>query len=161
GALQDRIAGADWLTDTCAPTVAEQVVVAAGGQNALHAILAATLEPGDAIACGRFVYSGLKALAVRLGLRLVPLPALTAAALEAALAEQPVRALSLVTTNDNPTTHTVPGEERRALADILVRHDLQLIEDDAYGALAADPEPPVTAFAPDRAWYVASTSKII
>ena len=161
GALQDRIAGAELLSRLCVATPAEQVVLTAGGQNALHAILASTLRPGDAIACGRYVYSGFKALATRLGLRLVPLAEMTAAALEEALSRTAIQALYLVPTNDNPTTHTIGERERRAIAALLVRHDLQLIEDDAYGPLSADVLPAVTSFAPDRAWYVASTSKII
>src|SRR5262249_46134289 len=152
------IAGAELLSAICAPTVAEQVVLAAGAQNALHAILA-TLQPGDAIACGRHVYSGLKALAARLGLRLVPLAEMRAEALEAALGAGSVQALYLVSTNDNPTTHTVSLAEREAIAALAREHDLQVIEDDAYGLLASDPLPTVTALAPERAWYVASTSK--
>lgn len=161
GALQDRIAGAEWLSGICTETVAEQVVLAAGGQNALHAILASTFQRGDAIACGRYVYSGLKALAARLDLRLVPLAEMSAGALEAALSSQPIRALYLVPTNDNPTTLTLDVAERKAIAAVLARYDLQLIEDDAYGPLAADPLPPVSAFVPGRAWYVASMSKIV
>ncbi len=161
GALQDRIAGAELLSRLCVATPAEQVVLTAGGQNALHAILASTLRPGDAIACGRYVYSGFKALATRLGLRLVPLAEMTAAALEEALSRTAIQALYLVPTNDNPTAHTIDEGERRAIAALLVRHDLQLIEDDAYGPLSADALPAVTSFAPDRSWYVASTSKII
>jgi DNA-binding transcriptional MocR family regulator len=161
GALQDRIAGAELLSRIGVATAAEQVVLTAGGQNALHAILASTLRPGDAIACGCHVYSGFRALAARLGLRLVPLPEMTAAALEDAASRESIQALYVVSTNDNPTAHTLPAGERRAIAKVLARHDLQLIEDDAYGPLAAEALPTVTSYAPDRSWHVASTSKII
>lgn len=161
GALQDRIAGAQLLTPLCGPTNAEQVVLTAGGQHALHAILEAQFEPSDAIACGRYVYSGFKALAARLRLRLVPLEEMTAPALDAAVAENEIRGLYLVPTNDNPTAHTVGLAERRAIAAVIERHGLALIEDDAYGPLAAEPLPTLTSFVPDKSWHIASTSKII
>lgn len=157
GAPQDRAAGAAWLASLGAPADEAQVVMTAGGQNALHAILATALAPGDAIACGRFVYPGLKALAARLGLTLVPLAELSAAALEAAA----VKALYLVPTNDNPTAHTVMLEERRAIAAVAERRGLIVIEDDAYSALSSTPIPPLGALAPGRCWHIASLSKIV
>lgn len=161
GALQDRIAGADLISRICAPSVAEQVVLTAGGQSALHAILASTLAPGDAIACGQYVYSGLKALASRLGLRLVPLPDMSVDALVQACRTETIRALYVIPTNDNPTARTLTLAERMDLAATVVARGMTLIEDDAYGMLAADPVPGITAFARGNAWYIASASKIL
>jgi DNA-binding transcriptional MocR family regulator len=161
GAPQDRAAGARLLSGRGLPSAEEQVIVTAGGQNALHAILSTTLRAGDTVACGAFVYPGFRALAERLGLILLPLPAMDAAALEQACGAQEVRALYVVPTNDNPTTATLSADEREAIALVAQRHALQVIEDDAYGLLASDPIPPIAAFAPERCWYVASLAKII
>lgn len=161
GAAADRAAGARLLARNGLPSGEEQVIVTAGGQNALHAIVGAALRPGDTVACGRFVYSGFRALAQRAGLRLRALPETTAAALEDACRAAPVRALYIVPTNDNPTTATLPLVERQAIAAVARRHDLQIIEDDAYGLLAAPPVSPVAAFAPERCWHVSSMSKIL
>ncbi|MBO9498604.1 MAG: PLP-dependent aminotransferase family protein [Novosphingobium sp.] len=161
GAAEDRAAGARLLAQLGLPAAPGQVLVAAGGQNALHAILAATLEPGDAVACARYVYPGFRALAERLGIVLVPLPELTGDALRAACAAQPVKALYCVPTNDNPTTATLSPETRRGLAQAAEDCGLQVIEDDAYAPLAADPLPPIAALVPHRSWHVASTSKIV
>lgn len=161
GAAQDRAAGAALLTRRGLASGEEQVIVTAGGQNALHAILTATLGAGDMVACGRFVYPGFKALAERLGLILLPLEAIDAATLDVACRTHPVRALYVVPTNDNPTTATIVAAEREAIAQVARCHDLQVIEDDAYGLLARDPVPPIAAFAPEHCWYVASLSKIV
>ncbi len=48
GAPQDRAAGAALLSARGLPSVEEQVIVTAGGQNAPHAILTSTLDAGDA-----------------------------------------------------------------------------------------------------------------
>eukprot|EP01035_Chromulina_nebulosa_P033142 gene33142-44362_t len=155
GAPQARGAGAALLTGLGMPTDDEQVIVTAGGQNALHAIVSATLSPGDVVACGRHVYPGFTALARRLGLRLVPLAALDAEHMTMACHEQRVRALYVVPTNDNPTTMTVSGDERKALAEVAARHGVIIIEDDAYGALARNPVATFAALAPDTSWHIA------
>ncbi|MDH7973351.1 PLP-dependent aminotransferase family protein [Sphingomonas sp. AR_OL41] len=161
GAPQARAAGAALLTGLGMSTDDEQVIVTAGGQNALHAIVSAALSPGDVVACGRHVYPGFTALARRLGLRLVPLPAFDAAHLTIACREQRVRALYVVPTNDNPTTMTVSVDERKALAEVAARHGVIIIEDDAYGALARNPVPTFAALAPETSWHIASMSKIL
>ncbi|GAA0327425.1 PLP-dependent aminotransferase family protein [Sphingomonas oligophenolica] len=161
GAPPDRAAGARLLSGRGLPSAEEQVIVTAGGQNALHAILSTILKAGDAVACGRFVYPGFRALAERLGLTLVPLAAIDAASLDQAYRAHSIKALYVVPTNDNPTTATIAETEREAIALMARRHDLQVIEDDAYGLLAHDPIRPIAAFAPERCWYIASLSKII
>jgi DNA-binding transcriptional MocR family regulator len=161
GGLADRAAGARLIAAAGIAALDEQVVVTAGAQNALHAILNATLRPGDAVACGGFVYSGFRALAERLGLRLVPLAAIDGDTLAAACRTDRVRALYVVPTNDNPTAATLDTATRRSIADQARMHDLTVIEDDAYAALCAAAPPPIAAAAPERTWYVASVSKTI
>lgn len=165
GAPQDRQAGADWLAQRGIDADEDNVLVVSGAQTALHAIANAVFEPGDAICTGPFVYAGWLAIARRLGLRIVPVAAdaqgIDPEALERACAEQTIRAVYAVPTNDNPTTATMGIERRRALAEVARRHDLRIIEDDAYGRLGSDPLPPLAALAPERTWHVASLSKII
>jgi DNA-binding transcriptional MocR family regulator len=161
GAADVRTAGAMLLSRIGLRSAPDQVVVTAGGQNALHAVLRAIASPGDRIACSRFVYPGFLALAQRLALELVPLPEMTGEALEAACDKGPIRALYVVPTNNNPTTETVTAAERERIAEAARRADIQILEDDAYGLLPHEPLPPIASFAPERSWYVLSTSKII
>ncbi|MBB6426736.1 PLP-dependent aminotransferase family protein [Sphingopyxis sp. JAI128] len=161
GAAADRETGAALIARTGLSSDAEQIVVTAGGQNALHAIAAAILRPGDRVACGRFVYPGFLALARRIGVTLVPLARIGADTLEAAHAAAPLRALYVVPTNDNPTTTTIATAERRAIAAWARETGVQIIEDDAYGLLPDAPLPAITSFAPESGWYVASMAKII
>lgn len=164
GALRDRQEAAQAYAARGIATIADQVAIAAGGQNALHAIMAAGLRPGDRIAAPRIVYPGLIAVARQLGLKIDPVDsdaggidpdAVQAAAMAGA------KALYLVPTNDNPTTATLDLERRLWLAAIVRRHGMMLIEDDAYGLLPAKPLPPVTAFVPERSWHIASVAKIV
>jgi DNA-binding transcriptional MocR family regulator len=161
GRAADRAAGAEIFGRLGLASDPDQVVVAAGAQNALHAIVDATLARGDRVACGTHVYPGFLALARRAGLRLAPLPQVDADALDALCRRERVQALYVVPTNDNPTTRTLDEAERAALAEVARRHGVRLIEDDAYGQLAETPIAPISRFAPELGWYVASLSKII
>lgn len=161
GSPQTRRAGALLLSRMGLTTESDQIVVTAGGQNGLNAILASIARPGNCLACGTFVYPGFKALAERLGLELLPLPAMSADALGAACRRRSVRALYVVPTNDNPTTTTLSESEREQIAAVAVEEGVQIIEDDAYGLLAPKPLPPIASFAPESSWYIQSTSKVI
>lgn len=161
GAAADRETGAALMTRTGLTSDAEQMVVTAGGQNALHAIAATILKPGDRVACGCFVYPGFHALARRIGVTLVPLRRIAADTLEAAHTVAPLRALYVVPTNDNPTTATIATAERRAIGAWAREAGVQIIEDDAYGLLPDAPLPAITSFAPENGWYVASMAKIL
>lgn len=161
GAAADRESGTELLARTGLSSSVEQIVVTAGGQNGLHAIASAILKPGDRVACGRFIYPGFAAIARRMGVELVPLPDMTADALEAAHSAAPLRALYVVPTNDNPTTATIAVGERRTIAAWAQDAGVQIIEDDAYGLLADAPIPAIASFAPRISWYVMSMAKIV
>ena len=161
GAAADRETGAELLTRTGLVSSVEQIIVTAGGQNGLHAVASTILKPGDRVACGRFVYPGFAATARRIGVTLVPLPEMSASALEAAHADTPLRALYVVPTNDNPTTATIALSDRRDIAAWALDAGVQIIEDDAYGLLPDAPIPAIASFAPTISWYIASTAKII
>lgn len=165
GAAADREAGASWLAERGIEASEDTVLLVSGGQTALHAIATAVLKPGEAVCTGAFVYPGWLSLARRSGLKIVDIESdeqgLDPAAVERACQMQGVRAIYVVPTNDNPTTVTTSQERREALVAVARRHNLKIIEDDAYGLLPATPLPPIAALAPERTWHVASLSKII
>jgi len=165
GAPVDRQAGARWLTARGIEASEDNVLVVSGAQNALHAVATAMLGAGDGVCTGSFVYPGWLAIARRMGLRLMPLPCdesgIIPSALEAACAEGGVRALYIVPVNDNPTTLTTGAARRDELVAVARRHDLNIIEDDAYGPLVPAAPAPIAALAPERTWHVSGSSKII
>jgi DNA-binding transcriptional MocR family regulator len=164
GSLHDRRAAATAFAERGLPTSEEQIVITAGGQNALHAILGSVIAPGSSIATGRHCYPGMLALCRRFGIAVVPIgndrEGIDPDALAAALAAG-AQTLYLTATNDNPTTATLGPERRAAIAQIARRHGTLIIEDDAYGLLPSAPLPPLAALAPELCWHITSTSKII
>lgn len=165
GMVSAREAGADLLSARGVPCHDDTVLVTAGGQHALHAVVSAELQPGDTVAIAAHAYPGFLSIARRYGLRLCVIPCdgegLDPVALDAACLKSAIRAVYVVPTNDNPTTATMGIERRQVLAETATRHGLTVIEDDAYGLLPERPLAPIATFAADRTWHIASVSKIL
>jgi DNA-binding transcriptional MocR family regulator len=86
-------------------------------------------------------------------------------ALEAALARGPKPAfLYTIPTFQNPSGRTLSGERRRRLVELAAAHDLLVLEDDPYGLVRYEGEPPATLFELDggeRVAYSSSFSKTV
>jgi len=141
---------------------AERLLITAGAQQAIFAAFAAA--PGGPVAVEAVTYPLALAALRRLGRPTVALPldeeGVRPDALEAALrSADPPRVLYLVPTLQNPTGATM-GEARRArIAELAHRHDLVIVEDDIYAALAPEAPPSLAALAPDHAFHLGSFSK--
>ncbi|MEV7570131.1 PLP-dependent aminotransferase family protein [Streptomyces tanashiensis] len=139
------------------------VLFAGNGRQAIAAALSALVPPGGRLGVEALTYPLVKAVAERLGIRLVPL-ALDAEgvrpdALEAAHRTAPLVAVYLQPTLHNPLS-TTTGEARRAeLAELLRRLDLTAVEDTTWAFLVPDAPAPLAAHAPERVLLVDSLSK--
>lgn len=165
GAMADRTAGAAWLAPLFGKLDIEQIVVCAGAQSALAALILALSHPDDAIAAEPTVYPGLMTAARQLGRRVVSV-AVDASGmrpdlLDAACASQRVAMIYLNPTLQNPTTRTMPAARRQEILRIAARHRVRIIEDDPYSLLAAEPPPPLARMAPDQVVHVATLSKCL
>jgi DNA-binding transcriptional MocR family regulator len=165
GTLQDRAAGAAWLRPVLGPISPGRVLVCPGAQSAMHAILATLSRPGDALVTESLAYPGLRALAAHMGLTLLGAPmdaeGLLPDALDAICRDRAPRAIVCTPTHQNPTTATMGAARREAVAAVARRHNIVLIEDDAYGLLPADQPRALSAYAPERSFYVATTAKTL
>lgn len=171
GRAADRAAGASWLSRRgYLPNDPSRVVVCAGAQHAVMVSLMAVARSGDAVAVEALTWPGIKATADALGIELVPVPVdaegLSPRALLRLAARQRIAALYCMPSVQNPTATVMPLARRQAVAAIARRLEFQIIEDDAYGFLAEEDAngtpvepPPLATLAPERTWYVRSTSK--
>jgi DNA-binding transcriptional MocR family regulator len=98
-------------------------------------------------------------------LRLIGLPGdaegIDPDALDTAIRNHRPKALYLNPTLNNPTTRTISLARRQSIADVLLAHRLQLIEDDAYGFIPPQPPAPLASFAPDLVWHIGGLAKCI
>ncbi|ORE98402.1 PLP-dependent aminotransferase family protein [Aurantimonas sp. 22II-16-19i] len=165
GSEKDKVAASSWLSMRGMVPKLERIAVTPGAHPTITAILSIIAKPGDTILCEEITYPGLRAIARLLNLELVGLPmdrqGILPDALEAAIRVQAPRALYLNPTLQNPTTVTMPTERRLAVAEILTRHGLPAIEDDAYGFIPQKAPAPLAVSAPELIWHIGGLAKCI
>ena len=165
GAEWDRNAGAAWLAPRLPGLTAERIAVCPGTQGALVTVLTLLAQRGDTVCVEALAYPGFLALAAHLGIHTLPVAmdddGLVPESFDAACKAHRPKALYCTPTFHNPTTATIPLARRRRLIEIARRHDVPIIEDDAYGALPHQPVAPLAALAPDRVYHIAGLSKCL
>lgn len=163
GSAADRDIARSWMQANGLDHDPQRFAITPGAHSSLYAILTLLSEPGQTVLCETLTYPGLRSIAARLGLQLIGVPGddqgLRPDALERAITEHWPSALYLNPTLQNPTTGTISEIRRREIAEVLARHEVQLIEDDAYRFVASDAPAPISRLVPDLSWHVAGISK--
>jgi DNA-binding transcriptional MocR family regulator len=164
GSDEERELAARWLRPRVPHASAERLLVYPGNQAILFNALMSLTSPGDVVLTEALTFPGVKAAAEALRLRLVGVPmdqeGIRPDALKSACRQHKPKAIYLVPTLHNPTTATLGPERRQLIAEIIRRHGLALIEDDAYGLL----EPaaaPIVNLIPERTYLAVGLSKCI
>jgi len=165
GNPQDRQAAADWLNQTLSHITVNRTLITAGAQAALYAIFKCISQQDDGIACGEFVYPGLKAVADEQNLQLYPVKmdkqGMLPDAFEALCQQQAISVLYVVPAMDNPTMATLPLARRQQLVEIARSHNVVIIEDDPYSILLPGREPAFIDLAPELTWHIRTLAKCI
>jgi DNA-binding transcriptional MocR family regulator len=160
-----RRAGARWMADNAnlGGLDWKRVIVTGGAQQAIAVAFMAASRPGAPLIVEALTFSGVKTLAAALDHRLygaaMDAEGLTPEGLEAAAAASGAR-VAYVQPLQNPTGRMMGMARRQAIVDVARRQGLLLIEDDLYGAYAAElGRPPLALLAPERTFYVTGLSK--
>lgn len=165
GLPEHRRAAAAWLSGRGVESDPDDIVIVNGGQQAVSVLLSALLKPGEMVAAEELTDAGIKFLAANRQLVLKGLPidadGLIPEAFEAACRSGPLRALICCPNHHSPTLAVMPVGRRKAIAEIAVRHDVILIEEDVYGGFLETALPSIAGFAPEQTYYVTSLSKIV
>lgn len=148
-----RTALADQLTAGGLSTVADEVVVTTGAQQGISAAAACWVRPGDTVVVDDPTYPGAVAAFTAAGARLVGVPVdahgVQLAPLAEALAAGPALAY-VQSTLHSPTGAVLRESRREAIAALVARHRVPLVEDVALSPLAWGRTPaPIAAHAPD------------
>ena len=156
----------DWLSRVeLGQITPEDIALTHGGQNGIILVLQAILR-GDrpTVLVEELSYPGFRRAAelLRADIQGVAMDAegVRPDALEAAIRKTGAQVFCSSPEVQNPTTIFTPLERRRALADICIRHGVEMVEDDCYG-MGAHRAPGYRALAPDLGWYVSSVSKTL
>ncbi|WHZ37887.1 PLP-dependent aminotransferase family protein [Sagittula sp. MA-2] len=165
GSDKDKAAASTWLSLRGMIPSSARLVISPGAHSTICAILTILTEPGDTILCEQITYPGFRNIASRRGLNLVGIEmdkdGILPDALSDAIRTHGPKALYLNPTLQNPTTLTIPTDRRLAISEVLNKHGLQLIEDDAYGFIPAKAPAPIAVSAPDLTWHIGGLAKCI
>lgn len=165
GSDKDKEAASTWLSLRGMVPTSARLVVSPGAHSTICAILTILTEPGDTVLCEQITYPGFRNIASRRGLNLIGVEmdadGILPDALDAAITRHGPKALYLNPTLQNPTTLTIPTDRRLDISEILNKHGLPLIEDDAYGFIPAKAPAPIAVSAPDLTWHIGGLAKCI
>jgi 2-aminoadipate transaminase len=172
GELPLREALVAWMARRGIAAKAEQVLVTTGSQQGFDLILRVMLDPGDLVLVERPTYTTALQALRHAGARVITVgtdaEGMLVDELESVLVHPGIKAIYTLPTFGNPTGATMSLARRKRLLELAVRHQLLIIEDDAYGDLRFDGEevPALAALAreagaEDRLVYLATLSKIV
>jgi DNA-binding transcriptional MocR family regulator len=160
-----RAAGARWLAEGGLEVAPERVLVTGGAQHGMAVVLATLARSSDVILTEALTYTGVKALAGTLGLRLEPVACdaegLDPDAFDAACRRHAPRALYTMPTLQNPTGSVLSADRRAALVAVAREHGVALVEDDTYARLCPAAPPALAHLAPELTYYLTGTAKAL
>lgn len=165
GTKRQRDAGVMWMQKSGFYTDSEHIVPAAGGQNALTAVLGAFFEGGNKIGTESMTYPGIKTAAKLFGIHLIPVQSkdneLTEEGILYAVQNENIKGLYVIPDYQNPTAHIMSLETRKMIAKAAQKENLLVIEDGINNLLEEKPIPPIASFAPEHIIYISSLSKTV
>ncbi|ACK50932.1 transcriptional regulator, GntR family with aminotransferase domain [Methylocella silvestris BL2] len=165
GSPADKDAASAWLGRRSLVPSQDRLFVTPGAHPALLGIFSILAAPGDVVLCEELTYPGMRAIAAQLRLKLVGLPmdadGVDPDAFKSSCETLKPKAIYLNPTLHNPTTLTIPATRRVAIAAVARRYNVPIVEDDAYGFIPTQGQPPFAAIAPDLTWHVAGLAKCI
>jgi DNA-binding transcriptional MocR family regulator len=165
GSERHRAIGAAWVSRSGLKAEADRVLITSGGLHAMTVVFSTLTKPGDTVFTEGLTYPGMKNLAHLLHLRLQGLAmdehGIIPEAFERACRNGSVRVLYTNPTIHNPLGSLMPEERRQEIARIAEEHDVSIVEDDVHSFILEHPPLPLSYFAPERSYYIQTTSKSI
>lgn len=154
-----------WIARSGLRPARDLVLPTNGATSAMSVALMTATVPGDMVATESMGHHTLRALTGALGLRLAGLEmdrqGILPDALEHMCRTSPVKALFVMPNGLGPTVAVMGTDRRHAIAEIARKHNLWLIENDAWGPLHRHDHPPLAALAPERTFYFSSLTKCL
>lgn len=163
-----RAAVARRLAQRGAELDATNVLVTAGGQQAIDLLARALVEAGDVVAIESPTYMGAVRAFQQRGARLVGVPmdenGMRVDVLEQVLARWPVKLVFVTPNFSNPTGAVLSADRRRQLLAVTRRYQVPVVEDDVFGELQFEGDTPpclISAAPSDHVIHLSGMSKTL
>lgn len=154
-----------WLSGCGVTAEADRVLPTNGNTAAMTVALMTCAAAGDTVVTERVGHHTLKPLTSALGLRLnglaIDVEGIIPAAFEDACNANIVKVLFLLPSGLSPTAAMMSAERRIQIAEIARRHDVWIVENDAWGPIHPGRPPPIAAIAPERTFYFTGLTKCV
>ncbi|WP_160016685.1 GntR family transcriptional regulator MpaR [Pseudomonas sp. 8O] len=131
----------------------EELVISNGAMEALNLCLQCVTQPGDLVAIESPTFYACLQVLERLKLKAVEIPVhpregIDLGALSESLKQLPIKACWFMSSLQNPLGASMSETKKQALYELLVEHQVPLIEDDVYAELyfGSHPPKPVKSF---------------
>ncbi len=149
------------------PATMDNILILAGSQQGLYLISKVLIEPGDYVVLESPTYIGAIQVFQAAGARILCLPPeeqFPFALMEDYLIRYRPKLFYTIPTFANPTGRVMPLNERQELLRLAAPHRLIIVEDDPYGELFYDEQPPASLKSLDNyggVLYLNTFSKIL
>ncbi len=163
GIPEHREAASIWLNRNGVHASSENIIICAGAQHALTCCFISLFQSGDSIGVDSLTYSGLKALAKELNIKLVPIrfdkEGMDPEDLGSSAHREQLKGIYIMPSVHNPTTLQMTSTRKKVIAEVALRNNLIVIEDDTYAFLLESPSPSLYSIIPTHCVHIAGLSK--
>lgn len=165
GLDRHRAIARDWLRGLSVDVDPGRIIITNGAAHGLFLAVAAVVQPGELVLTESLTDHGIIGLANVLGFTLRGLPTdeqgILPDAFEAACKAGDVRALVMIPTLGNPTSHLMRAQRRIAIAEIARRYEVFVIEDEIYKPILEEHLPSMPELLPELGFFVTSFTKTV
>lgn len=165
GSISQLQTAKKWLNKFQVDAKEENIIIAAGAQNALAITLASLFKPGDKIATNAYTYANFISLANMLSIQLMPVDGdefgMLPDRLDCVCGNNQIQGIYLIPSCDNPNNSVMGDIRRQDVANVIKKHRLILIEDDIYAFLSPERFKPFFSLVPEQTVYISGASKPI
>ena len=167
GFIPLREAMVGYLDEKGIKATPEQILIQSGSQGVLDSICKVLISKGDKIAVEAPTYLGaiqaFKPYEPEFVRMEMDEDGLIPESLEQTLKNHRIKFVYTVPTFQNPTGRSISLERRKQIADIIIKYNALLVEDDPYSNLryTGEPVPAIKTMAPDNVVYITTLSKVL
>ncbi len=163
GIYRHREAAAKWIKQYGIEVSPHHIVICAGATHAINCCLLGLFEPGNRIAVDSLTFTGFKNAAHLSHIKLEPVAmdseGMIPEKLESLCKKSQIKGIYLMPNMQNPTATVMSAERKQAIADIILKYKLILIEDDIYNFTNLKDRTSLTTLVPDNGIFICGISK--